>query len=104
MSAPKPSIEELEKILKGEDEREVEILPGGEIVWVAESSKAADPVVALPFVSSSAVIDKIQHAQELIEGTVQVPPSGEDLGHAVSKLDEVIELLPAWLFAPPETQ
>jgi len=66
-----------------------------------ETAKAADPVVAdpvvaLPFVSSSEVIDKIHHAQELIEDG-----SGEALDHAISKLNEVIELLPGWLFAPP---
>ena len=97
MSDPKPSLEDLEKILSGEDERAVEILPSGEIVEA--SAKSADPVVALPFVSSAEVIDKIQHAQELIE-IVRGRIEDEALDGAIATLDEAIELLPGWLFAP----
>lgn len=68
-----------------------------------ESAKAADPVAPLPFVSSSEVIDKIHHAQELIESlkpATSVLP--ESLRCAVETLDEVIGLLPGWLFVAPE--
>lgn len=61
-----------------------------------ETAKVAEPDEPLPFVSSSEVIDKIQHAQELIEDG-----SGEALDHAISKLDEVIKMLPGWLFRQP---
>ncbi len=69
-----------------------------------ESAKAADPVVALPFVSSSGVIDKIEHVKELIEngGWIRCrSPRGKAMDHAITKLDEVVEMLPAWLFVPP---
>lgn len=88
---PKPSMEELEEILSGEDERAIEILPSGEIVAAAVKSLVSE--VALPFVSSSAVIDKIQHAQEILEGPEP------DLAHAVKILDEVIKQMPGWLFS-----
>ena len=67
-----------------------------------ETAKAAQPEESLPFVSSSGIVDKIQHAQELIQG---LKPDTEglhvSLRHAIEKLDEVIEQLPGWLFAPP---
>lgn len=94
----RPSLEELENILSGEDERPVETLPSGEIVG---SAKAAGPEIVLPFVSSSEVIDKIQHAQELIE-IVQGQIQDEALDGAIKTLDEAIEMLPGWLFVSPE--